>query len=71
METSKGKYNRNAFVDNSMKYTPTKRVELGIKLANVFNRKQYIEASITGFNYQYYSMPLRGCEIQFYIKCSL
>ena len=50
METSKGKYNRNAFVDYSMTYTPTKRVELGIKLANVFNRKQYMEASITGFN---------------------
>ena len=71
IETEKGKYNRNAFVDARITYTPTKRIELGAKLSNAFNRSQYIEASYTGLNYQYYSVPLRGREILFCVKCNL
>ncbi len=70
-ETDKDKFNRNLFVDYRMTYTPSKRIELGMTLNNVFNRKEYVEASYTGINYLYYSMPLRGREILFHIKFNL
>lgn len=71
IETEKGKYNRNAFVDARITYTPTKRLELRAILSNAFNRRQYIEASYTGLNYQYYSVPLRGREFLFCVKFNL
>ena len=71
IETEKGKYNRNTFVDAGITYVLTKRIEVGAKLTNAFNRKQYIEASYTGLNHQYYSMPLRGRETIVYLKCNL
>ena len=71
IETEKGKYNRNTFVDAGITYVLTKRIEVGAKLTNAFNRKQYIEASYIGLNYQYYSVPLRGREILFCVKFNL
>lgn len=71
METTKGKYNINAFIDIGMRYNPSKHLELGLQLNNVLNRRKYIDASFTGFNYRYFSMPLRGREILFTVKTKL
>jgi len=63
METSKGKYNSNAFVDASLRYTPAKRIELALQLTNLLNRRRYVDASFTGFNFRYFSIPLRRREV--------
>ena len=70
-ETERGKYNRNTFVDFRMTYNPVNHIELGLTLSNVFDRHEYVEASFTGLNYQYYSMPLRGREVLFSVKYEL
>lgn len=70
-ETERGQYNRNTFVDFRMTYNPVNHIELGLTLSNVFDRHEYVEASFTGLNYQYYSMPLRGREVLFSVKYEL
>lgn len=68
IETSRNKYNSNAFIDTKLFYTPTKRIELTLQLTNLLNRQRYIDASYNGFNYRYFSMPLRGREVLLAVK---
>lgn len=68
LETSKGEYNSILFADAKLLYTPSKRWELGLRIDNALNRKQYVDASFTGFNYRYFSLPLRGREAMVTVK---
>ena len=63
LEVGHGRYRRNSFLDASVRFVATKRLEFGMRLTNLFNRKTYEEASFTGLNYNYYSLPLRGREV--------
>lgn len=68
METSKAEYKHLVFADAALRYVPAKRWELSLSLNNIFNRKQYVDASYTGFNYRYFSLPLRGREALLAVK---
>lgn len=68
METQKSEYKHLVFADATLRYVPAKRWDLSLTLNNIFNRKQYIEASYTGFNYRYFSLPLRGREALLAVK---
>lgn len=63
LEVERGRYRHNSFIDASAHYAPTKKVELGLTVNNLLDRKVYEEASFTGMNYNYFSLPLRGREI--------
>ena len=63
LEVERGRYRHNSFIDASAHYAPTKKVELGLTISNLLDRKVYEEASFTGMNYNYFSLPLRGREI--------
>ena len=62
-ETSRGEYRSLVFADAKVRCMPGKRWELSVSLSNAFNHRQYVNASFSGFNYRYYSMPLRGREM--------
>lgn len=62
LELERGRYSSNSFLDMAAHYVATKRIELRLQVSNIFNRKSYEEASFSGLNYSYYSMPLRGRE---------
>lgn len=68
METSKSEYKHLVFADVALRYVPAKRWELSLSLNNAFNRKLYVDAAYTGFDYRYFSMPLRGREALLAVK---
>lgn len=67
-ETSRGEYRSLVFADAKVRCMPGKRWELSVSVNNAFNRRQYVDASFSGFNYRYYSMPLRGREMLVSVK---
>lgn len=40
-------------------------------MSNLLNRKVYEEASFSGLNYSYFSLPLRGREVLFSVAFSI
>lgn len=68
LETARGEYKSLVFADAKVYYTPAKKWNIIFSLRNAFNRRRYVDASYTGFNYRYYSMPLRGREAVVSVK---
>lgn len=68
IQTAKAEYNHIPFVDASVIYKLSNVVEFNLHLNNALNRKHYVHASYTWFNYRYFSMPLRGRELILGIK---
>lgn len=68
METSKSEYKHLVFADVALRYVPAKRWELSLSLNNAFNRKLYVDAAYTGFDYRCFSLPLRGREALLAVK---
>ena len=62
METEKGKYDNISFIDASVRYGVSKRMELNLSADNLLNKKKYVNASFSGLNYKCFSMPIRGRE---------
>lgn len=71
LEVEHGRYRRNSFLDATMRYAATKRLEFSLQMDNLLNRKTYEEASFSGLNYGYFSMPLRGREIMVHVAFSM
>lgn len=71
IEVERGRYRRNSFLDASVRYAVTKRMELGLRMNNLLDRNTYEEASFTGLNYSWFSMPLRGREVMFSVGFSI
>ena len=68
VETSQNSYNSNAFIDARVRYTLSRDVEMALMVYNICNRHKYVDASFSGFNYAYYSLPLRGREFMLSVK---
>ncbi len=71
LEVEHGRYRHNSFIDASMRYALNKRIEFSLAMSNLLNRKVYEEASFSGLNYGYFSLPLRGREVLFSIAFSI
>lgn len=70
LEVERGRYRHNSFVDVAVRYSLTKRTDLRLALSNLLNRRVYEEASFTGINYGYFSLPLRGREVMLSVAVS-
>ena len=71
LEVERGRYRRNSFIDASVRYALNKRIEFSLAMSNLLNRKVYEEASFSGLNYGYFSLPLRGREVLFSVAFSI
>ena len=71
LEVERGRYRRNSFLDASVRYSLSKKIDLRLAMSNLLNRKVYEEASFSGLNYGYFSLPLRGCEVLFSVAFSI
>ena len=71
LEVEHGRYRHNSFIDASMRYALNKRIEFSLAMSNLLNRKVYEEASFSGLNYGYFSLPLRGREVLFSVAFSI
>lgn len=71
LEVERGRYRRNSFLDASVRYSLSKKIDLRLAISNLLNRKVYEEASFSGFNYGYFSLPLRGREVLFSVAFSI
>ena len=69
METSKGTYKTNIFLDAAIRYMMNKRLDFQLHMNNLLNRKTYINTSFSGLNYNFFNLPLRGREIM--LKASM
>lgn len=70
IEISKGTYKSNVFWDMSLDYNLSKRVKIRVLSTNLLNQKNYINASYSAFNYNYFSKPIRGREFILYLQIS-
>ena len=70
-EGKHGHYRHNSFLDATVRYAATKRLEFRLQLDNLLNRNTYEEASFSGLNYAYFSMPLRGREVMLHVAFSM
>ena len=64
-ELSKGHYSNNTFLDASAEYRFSKRLSISVKATNLLNRKQFVNATRSVLNYNYYSRPLSGRKVLF------
>lgn len=71
LEVERGRYRHNSFIDASVRYALNKRIEFSLAMSNLLNRKVYEEASFSGLNYGYFSLPLRGREVLFSVAFSI
>ena len=71
LEVERGRYRRNSFLDASVRYSLSKKIDLRLAMSNLLNRKVYEEASFSGLNYGYFSLPLRGRELLFSVAFSI
>lgn len=71
LEVERGRYRRNSFLDASVRYSLSKKIDLRLAMSNLLNRKVYEEASFSGLNYGYFSLPLRGREVLFSVAFSI
>lgn len=71
LEVEHGRYRRNSFLDASVRYSLSKKIDLRLAMSNLLNRKVYEEASFSGLNYGYFSLPLRGREVLFSVAFSI
>ena len=71
LEVEHGRYRHNSFIDASVRYALNKRIEFSLAMNNLLNRKVYEEASFSGLNYGYFSLPLRGREVLFSVAFSI
>lgn len=71
LEVERGRYRRNSFLDASVRYSLSKKIDLRLAMSNLLNRKVYEEASFSGLNYGYFSLPLRGREALFSVAFSI
>lgn len=71
LEVERGRYRHNSFLDAAVRYAVTKRMELALRMNNLLDRDTYEEASFTGLNYSWFSMPLRGREVLFSVTFSI
>ena len=71
LEVEHGHYRHNSFLDATVRYAATKRLEFRLQLDNLLNRNTYEEASFSGLNYAYFSMPLRGREVMLHVAFSM
>ncbi len=71
LEVERGRYRRNSFIDASVRYALNKRIEFSLAMSNLLNHKVYEEASFSGLNYGYFSLPLRGREVLFSVAFSI
>lgn len=71
LEVERGRYRHNSFLDASVRYALSKRIELRLAMSNLLDRKVYEEASFSGLNYGYFSLPLRGRELLFSVAFSI
>lgn len=63
IEILKGRYSNNTFVDASAEYSFSKRLRVSISAVNLLNRKQFVNATHSVLNYNYYSRPLLGRQL--------
>ena len=71
LEVERGRYRRNSFLDASVRYSLSKKIDLRLAMSNLLNRKVYEEALFSGLNYGYFSLPLRGREVLFSVAFSI
>lgn len=71
LQVDKSHYARNAFADACVTIKAARKVEIALQASNIFNREQYIEAYFSGFDYRYYSVPLRPRELLLSVKFKL
>lgn len=71
LEVERGRYRRNSFLDAAVRYAATKRLEFRLQMSNLLDRDTYCEASFTGLNYGYFSLPLRGRELLFSVAFNI
>ncbi len=62
-EITKGHYVNNLFVDAEARWQLAKRWSLVGQVTNLFNRKQYVNSSLTALSRYYYCKPLRQREL--------
>lgn len=71
LEVERGRFRRNSFLDAAVRYAATKRLEFRVQMSNLLDRDTYSEASFTGLNYSYFSLPLRGREVLFSVAFNI
>lgn len=71
MQIDATSYARNTFADAGITLSASRNVEIALQASNIFNRKQYVEAYFSGFDYRYYSVPLRHRELLLSVKFKL
>lgn len=67
VETSADNFSSNTFIDLKTKYLPLRWMEISAGITNLLDRRRYAEASVSGQNYSFYALPLRGRE--FLLSC--
>ena len=67
VETSADNFSSNTFIDLKTKYLPLHWMEISAGITNLLDRRRYAEASVSGQNYSFYALPLRGRE--FLLSC--
>lgn len=63
LETDKGRYETNIFLDATVRYTVSKQLDFRLRMSNLLNRQEYMNVSFSGLNYTSFRMPLRGREV--------
>ncbi len=67
VETSADSFSSNTFIDLKAKCLPLQWMEMSAGVTNLLDRRRYAEASVSGRNYSFYALPLRGRE--FLLSC--
>ena len=71
IEITKGKYEKDIFLDFEVLYMLNKRIDLIFSATNIFNQKDYQISSETSVNYNFNSLALRKREFMIKLKYRL
>jgi len=71
IEITKGKYEKDIFLDFEVLYMLNKRIDFIFSATNIFNQKDYQISSETSVNYNFNSLPLRKREFMIKLKYRL
>ena len=71
LEIENNRFRTNIFIDATVQYVVSRRLELGLQLRNLLDRRVYEEVSFFGMTRRTLQLPLRGREMMLLVKLKL
>ena len=71
LEIENNRFRTNIFIDATVQYVVSRRLELGLQLRNLLDRRVYEEVSFFGMTRRTLKLPLRGREMMLLVKLKL